>query len=76
MLRKGYDGTLEDALQFFEDKFKGTDEYAAFHNTSIYVKNHGLQHEVFVMAYNHCEDDATVEKCCQEINCAMMDWDI
>lgn len=76
MLRKGYDDTLEDALQFFEDKFKGSDEYEAFRETISYVNKYSLQYEVFVMAYNHCEDDAAVEKCCQEINCAMMDWDI
>ena len=76
MLRKGYENTLENALKFFEGKFKGSGEYEAFKETISYVNKYGLQHEVFVMAYNHCEDDATVEKCCQEINCAMMDWDI
>lgn len=76
MLRKGYDESYEDAMEFFENKFKDSEEYTPFLETIKYVQKYGLQHEVFVMAYNYCEDDCSVGKCCQEINIAMMEWDI
>lgn len=76
MIRKGYENTLEEALNFFEIKFKGTEEYERYKEILSYVKKYGLQHEVFVLAYNYCEDNAVPEKCLGEIYGAAMEWDI
>ena len=75
-MRKGYDESYEDSIEFLKNKLKDSDEYESFLETIKYVQQYGLEHEVFVLAYNYCEDDCSVEDCCQAINGAMMEWDI
>jgi len=76
MLRNGYNENYSDAEKFFFGKFKGTEEEDNFKDALKYIDGYGLLHEVIVLAYNYCEDTASVEKCCQEILSAMMEWDI
>ena len=76
MLRNGYRESYSDAEKFFFEKFKGTEEEEHFKNTLKYIDKYGLLHEVIVLAYNYCDDDASVEKCCQELLSAMMEWDL
>lgn len=76
MLRNGYDESYEDAIKFFKNKLKGSGEYEPLLESIKYVQNYGLEHEVFVLAYNYCADDCSVEECCQAVLGAMMEWDI
>lgn len=70
------DDKYHEALTYFTNKFRGTEEEEHFTNAMDYISKHGLELEVLTTVKRYCNEYSTVVDCCREIISAMSDWDI
>lgn len=67
---------LNEAINFFDEKFKGDPDYQNFKECVDYVESHGLCYEVFISARKMCDDNTHPNWCATQISHAMCEWDL